>query len=193
MPNPSESCQSFSPWKSFAQFLEAATVPRYRAMLTTMYAGGLRLSETLNLRVEDIDSARMVIRVRKGKGKKDRYVPLSPIVLDLLRAHWRNEKPRGLLFPNAVDPERPMGDGSVQRYVHNTARRAGLTKRVTPHTLRHSYATHLMEQGTSSRVIQVLLGHANVRTTESYMRVSPQTLRDATSPIDRLLPSGNHD
>jgi integrase/recombinase XerD len=175
------------------QFLEAVTVPRYRAMLTTMYAGGLRLGETLHLRVEDIDSARMVIHVRKGKGKKDRYVPLSPIVLDLLRAHWRSEKPRGLLFPNAVDPERPMSDGSVQRYVHNTARRAGLTKRVTPHTLRHSYATHLMEQGTSTRVIQVLLGHAHVRTTEAYMHVSPQSLRDATSPIDRLLPSRNHD
>lgn len=175
------------------QFLEAVTMPRYRAMLTTMYAGGLRLSETLHLRVEDIDSARMVIRVRHGKGKKDRYVPLSPIVLDLLREHWRNEKPSGLLFPNAVDPERPMSDGSVQRYVQDTARRAGLTKRVTPHTLRHTFATHLMEQGTSSRVIQVLLGHAHVRTTESYLHVSPQTLGGGTGPIDRLLSARDHD
>jgi site-specific recombinase XerD len=179
--------------EELVQFLEAVTLPRYRAMLTTMYSCGLRLSETLHLRVEDIHSARMVIRVRRGKGKKDRYVPLSPIVLDLLRAHWRSEKPRGLLFPNAADPERPMNDGTVQRYVQKTARRAGLTKRVTPHTLRHSYATHLMEQGTSSRVIQVLLGHSHVRTTESYMHVSPQTLRDASSPIDRVLTSRKHD
>lgn len=179
--------------EELVQFLDAVTLPRYRAMLTTMYAGGLRLSETLQLRVEDIDSSRMLIRVRRGKGKKDRYVPLSPIVLDLLRAHWRSEKPRGLLFPSAADPERPVSDSSVQRYVQKTQRRAGLTKRVTPHTLRHSFATHLMEQGTSSRVIQVLLGHSHVRTTEAYMHVTPQTLRDASSPIDRLLSARKQD
>lgn len=179
--------------EELVHFLESVTLPRYRAMLTTMYSAGLRLSETLHLRVEDIDSSRMVIRVRQGKGKRDRYVPLSPIALDLLRAHWRHERPPGLLFPNQVDPERPMDTASVEKFVRKIALRAGLTKRVTPHTLRHTFATHLMELGTSSRVVQVLLGHANVRTTESYMHVSPGILQDAASPIDRILTSRKGD
>lgn len=169
------------------RFLEAITSLRQRVILTTIYAGGLRLSEALGLQVEDIDSSRMVIRVRLGKGKKDRYVPLSPVLLELLRAWWRAERPRGFLFPSPVDPSRPLDPSSVQRYVHKAGLRAGLQKKVTPRTLRHTFATHLMEQGTGTRVIQVLLGHANVRTTEGYIHVSPQVLRDAASPLDRLL------
>lgn len=178
--------------EELVRFLEAVDRPRYRAMLTTMYAAGLRLMETLRLRVADLDSSRMVIRIEQGKGNKDRYVPLSAIVLELLREHWRNERPRSLLFPNAADPTRPMNPTSVQKYVRRTVERAGLGKRVTPRTLRHSFATHLLEQGTSVRVIQVLLGHANVRTTETYTHVSPQALRDAGSPLDRLLASRDH-
>jgi integrase/recombinase XerD len=168
-------------------FLRAVDVPRYRVLLMTIYATGTRLSEALALRASDIDSKRMVVRVRQGKGKKDRYVPLPPLLLELLREHWRREHLKDLLFPRPKDPTRPASPTTVQRYVQRFAARAGLPKKVTPKTLRHCYATHLIERGTSTRVVQVLLGHANVHTTETYTHVSPSTLGNVVAPLEGVL------
>jgi integrase/recombinase XerD len=170
-----------------ARFLAAIPIPRYRVLLTTIYSAGLRLGEALALRARDIDSSRMLIRIRQGKGKKDRYVPLSPMVLELLRDHWRREHLFDLLFPSARDRSRPIDHATVQKYVRCVAKRAGFSKEITPRTLRHSYATHLIERGTSTRVVQVLLGHTNVHTTETYTHVSPQTLGKVISPLDQIV------
>lgn len=170
-----------------ARFLSSLAVPRYRVLLTTIYSAGLRLGEALALRGGDIDSQRMVIRIRQGKGRKDRYVPLSPMVLELLREHWRREKLIDLLFPSSMDRTRPLGESTLQRYVRRAAQAAGFRKIITARTLRHSYATHLIEKGTSTRVVQVLLGHTNVHTTETYTHVSPQTLGTIISPLDQLV------
>jgi integrase/recombinase XerD len=158
---------------------------RDRVVITVLYSAGLRLGEVCRLRVENIDSARMLLHIRQAKGHKDRYAPLSPIALELLREWWhqtmRKTRPTGLLFPCAKDPLRPLHHSTVQRALRLAVRRAGLTKRVSPRTLRHSFATHLMEQGMNIRVIQVLLGHAHARTTEIYTHVSPAHAR---SPLD---------
>ena len=129
---------------------------RDRVLLTVLYSSGIRLGEVCRLRVDDVDSPRMLLRIRQGKGHKDRFAPLSPIALDLLRHWWRATRPTGLLFPNKKDPSRPLSPSTVQRAVKIAARRAGITKPISPRTLRHSFATHLMEQGTSMRVIQSL-------------------------------------
>jgi site-specific recombinase XerD len=169
------------------ELLRSIDHPRYRVLLATIYATGLRLSEALALRAADIDSKRMVVRVCQGKGKKDRYVPLPPALLDLLREHWRREHLRDLLFPHLSDRSRPADPTGVQRYLQRLVAKAGLAKKVTPRTLRHCYATHLIEQGTSTRVVQVLLGHSNVHTTETYTHVSPSTLGNVTGPLERVL------
>jgi integrase/recombinase XerD len=169
------------------EFLQAVDLPRYRVLLMTIYATGTRLSEALALRASDIDSSRMVVRVRQGKGKKDRYVPLPPLLLQMLREHWQREHLKDLLFPRPTDRTRPASPTTVQRYVQRFAARAGLSKKVTPKTLRHCYATHLIEMGTSTRVVQVLLGHANVHTTETYTHVSPSTLGNVVAPLERVL------
>jgi len=169
-----------------ARFLGSIPIARYRVLLTTIYATGLRISEALALRARDIDSSRMVIHVRQGKGKKDRYVPLSPILLGLLREHWRREQLSDLLFPAVRDRSRPLDPGTVQKYVAHATERTGLRVKVTPRTLRHCYATHLIEKGTSTRVVQVLLGHSNVHTTETYTHVSPQTMGKIVSPLDQI-------
>jgi len=170
-----------------ARFLGSIEIPRYRVLLTTIYSAGLRLGEALALRAGDIDSSRMLIRIRQGKGKKDRYVPLSPLVLELLREHWRQEKLSDLLFARAQDRTRPLSDTTLQKFVRRAARAAGFRKIITARTLRHSYATHLIEKGTSTRVVQVLLGHTNVHTTETYTHVSPQTLGTIISPLDQIV------
>ena len=172
-----------------ARFLSSIDHPRYQVLLITLYSTGLRISEALALRSSDIDSSRMLIRVSQGKGKKDRYVPLSPILLDLLREHWRREALKDLLFPATRDPSQPVNPAVVQKYVKTACARSGLTKNITPRTLRHSYATHLIEKGTSTRVVQVLLGHSNVHTTETYTHVSPQTMAKTCSPLDDLVSS----
>jgi len=158
---------------------------RDRVIITVLYSAGLRLGEVCRLRVENIDSARMLLHILQAKGHKDRYVPLSPIALDLLREWWRETRPSGLLFPCANDPLRPINHSTVQRALRLAARHAGITKRVSPRTLRHSFATHLMEQGMNMRVIQILLGHSHTRTTEIYTHVSPAHAR---SPLDTILP-----
>jgi integrase/recombinase XerD len=169
------------------EFLRSIECPRYRVLLTTIYATGLRLGEALRLRAADIDSKRMVVRVRQGKGKKDRYVPLPPLLLEMLREHWQREHLRDLLFPRPSDPSRPAEPTAVQKYMQKITARIGLTKKVTPKTLRHCYATHLIEQGTSVRVVQVLLGHSDVHTTETYTHVSPSLLGNVTGPVERVL------
>lgn len=170
-----------------AQFLGAIRKLKHRAMFTTLYATGLRASELLALRPGDIDSRRMLIRVNQGKGRKDRFVMLSPRLLDLLREYWRACRPRTWLFPGP-DPERPMTRRGLESLCDHMAKRAGLRKRVTPHQLRHSFATHLLESGTNIRTIQALLGHRSLQTTALYTFVSAQTVRATPSPLD-LLPA----
>ncbi len=162
--------------------------PKHKALLLTLYGAGLRISEALNLRPADIDSRRMFIHVRGGKGAKDRLVKLSPQLLTVLRDYWRQCRPGGWLFPQDRDPGRAMDSGTAERVVARAARRAGITRRVSPHTLRHCYATHLLEAGTDLRSIQMLLGHANLKTTARYTHVSDAHLRSVVSPLDRLYP-----
>jgi site-specific recombinase XerD len=177
------------------RFFQAITSLRHRAILMTAYAAGLRISEVLALRIDDIDSQRMVIRVRQGKGSKDRYVMLSPRLLTLLREYWKAHrrrkvyKPSPWLFPGNV-PGQPITDGAVYEACEEACRAAGLEKHVTVHTLRHTFATHLLESGTDLRTIQILLGHRNLNTTARYLHVATAALQSTRSPLDRLnLPS----
>jgi integrase/recombinase XerD len=167
------------------RLLEAAPEPRFRAMMMVAYAAGLRLGEVRSLRADDIDSERMVIRVRAGKGGKDRLVMLSPLLLEELRAHWRREHLTTYLFPKP-GTDRPIYDTALQRAVKRAAKAAGLSPEVSPHTLRHCFATHLLEQGTDIHVIQQLMGHKDIRTTMVYLRVSTRTISKTSSPLDHL-------
>jgi site-specific recombinase XerD len=171
-----------------AQLLATPKKLKHRAILSTLYAAGLRVSELVGLRVADIDSQRMVIRVRQGKGNKDRYVMLSPMLLELLRAYWQERRPKERLFPVTVR--------CVQLLCAAMARKAKLAKRVSPHTLRHCFATHLLENGENIRKIQVLLGHRSVQTTARYLHVSMEAITSTCSPLDRLAtkstPASDH-
>ena len=167
------------------RFLEAVPSLRSRTALTTVYAAGLRVSEVVRLAVADIDSERMVIRVEEGKGGKDRYVMLSPQLLRILRVYWRLTRPARWLFPGR-DQDRPLDPQVLHAACKSARMAAGLAKHVTVHTLRHSFATHLLENGTDLRIIQVLLGHANVQSTVRYTRVATRTIGATPSPLDRL-------
>jgi site-specific recombinase XerD len=158
---------------------------KYKAALSVAYGAGLRVSEVVSLQVGDIDSSRMLIRVDQGKGKKDRYVMLSPSLLELLRDWWRQARPKAWLFPGRGVPEH-ISTRQFNRCFHIAADIAGIDKKVSPHTLRHSFATHLLEQKIDVRVIQVLLGHANLDTTALYTRVATATIRNVMSPLDRI-------
>ena len=162
-------------------------IPRIktRAMLTTLYATGMRVSELGQLKVCDIDSQRRVITVRQGKGQKDRYVMLSAKLLALLREYWKQHRPSDFLFPG-TDPAQPMDRSAVRVLCVTAARKAGITKPVSPHTLRHAFATHLLEDGVDLRTIQALLGHRSIRTTALYTYVSPEKVRSTASPLDTL-------
>jgi site-specific recombinase XerD len=168
-----------------ARLLAAAPGLKYKAALSVAYGAGLRVSEVAALKVSDIDSQRMVIRVEQGKGRKDRYVMLSPHLLELLRAWWKAARPQGWLFPgqNRVNP---LTARQLHRACHAAAQMAEIGKRVSPHTLRHSFATHLLEQNVDIRVIQVLLGHAKLDTTALYTRVATKTIREVMSPLDHI-------
>ena len=168
-----------------ARLLDAARL-KYKAALSVAYGAGLRASEVVSLKIEDIDSTRMVIRVEQGKGRKDRYVMLSPYLLDLLRAWWRAARPRGWLFPGR-DPIQPLTTRQLNRACHAAAMMAEIDKPVSLHTLRHSFATHLLEQKTDIRVIQVLLGHKKLDTTALYTRVALKALGEITSPLEQLV------
>lgn len=167
------------------RFLEAVFSLKCRAALTTAYAAGLRASEVAGLMIADIDSARGVIRVRQGKGAKDRDVMLSAQLLVILRTYWRLARPQLYLFPGR-DENRPINPTTLHAACRSAAKAAGLAKRVTLHTLRHSFATHLLENGADIRIIQALLGHANLSSTARYTQVASHTIRATPSPFDRL-------
>jgi site-specific recombinase XerD len=168
-----------------ARLLEAAPGLKYKAALSVAYGAGLRVSEVANLKVSDIDRERMTLRVEQGKGQRDRTVMLSPRLLELLREWWKAARPQVWLFPGQ-NPINPVTARQINRAVTAAKDLAGISKRVSPHTLRHSFATHLLEQGADIRVIQVLLGHAKLETTALYTRVAVSTIRDVESPLDRL-------
>ena len=168
-----------------ARLLDAAPGLKYRAALSVAYGAGLRASEVVSLKVSDIDSKRMVIRVEQGKGRKDRYVMLSPYLLELLRAWWKIARPQGWLFPGR-DRVQPITARQLNRACHAAVQMAEIKRRVSLHTLRHSFATHLLEQNIDIRVIQVLLGHAKLDTTALYTRVATKTIREVMSPLERI-------
>ena len=167
------------------RLLEAATAPRDKAVLSVAYGAGLRAMEVVKLKVSDIDSKRMLIRIEKGKGGKDRFAMLSPTLLEVLRDWYCIARPQIFLFPGR-DKIAPMTTRQLNRICHQTADRAGLPKWVAPHTLRHSFATHLLESNIDVRVIQVLLGHAQLETTARYTQVATNIIREVMSPLDRL-------
>ena len=168
-----------------ARLLDAAPGLKYNAALSVAYGAGLRAAEVVSLKVADIDSKRMIIRVEQGKGGKDRNVMLSPHLLDLLRAWWKAARPRGWLFPGR-DPAQSMTTRQLNRACHAAAQMAEINKRVSLHTLRHSFATHLLEQNTDVRVIQVLLGHSKLDTTALYTRVATKTISEVRSPLEHI-------
>jgi integrase/recombinase XerD len=168
-----------------ARLLDAAPGLKYKTALSVAYGAGLRANEVISLKVCDIDSKRMLIRVEQGKGRKDRYVMLSPHLLNLLRAWWSAARPQGWLFPGR-DPAQPMTTRQLNRACHAAAQMAEINKRVSLHTLRHSFATHLLEQNTDVRVIQVLLGHAKLDTTALYTRVATKTISEVMSPLEHI-------
>jgi site-specific recombinase XerD len=169
------------------RFLAAVANLKHRVALTTAYAAGLRAAEVASLKLADIDSSRMVLRVEQGKGGKDRYVMLSPQLLTILRDYWRLARPTHWLFPGS-DAQRPMHPEGLHVACRSACAAAKLDKRVTVHTLRHSFATHLLEGGTDIRIIQVLLGHSNLQTTARYTQVATSTICRTQSPPDRLRP-----
>jgi site-specific recombinase XerD len=168
-----------------ARLLDAAPGLKYKAALSVAYGAGLRATEVVSLKIGDIDSKRMIIRVEQGKGGKDRNVMLSPHLLNLLRAWWKAARPQGWLFPGR-DPAQPMTTRQLNRACHAAAQMAEINKRVSLHTLRHSFATHLLEQHIDVRVIQVLLGHAKLDTTALYTRVATKTISEVMSPLEHI-------
>ena len=173
------------------RLIEAAPNLLYRTLLGLLYATGLRRAEAAHLKVSDIDSALMLIHVQQGKGSRDRELPLTQKVLDALREYWRAAKikPRVYWFPTRQDPtaeEKPISDKTVWNACHEAALRAGLTKRIGPHTLRHCFATHLLEAGTDLRTIQMLLGHRCLKDTAIYLHLSRRHLRTAANPLDQI-------
>lgn len=180
---------------SRAEVLKFVTTPvrlRDRVLLSTAYACGLRVSELVRLRVEDIDSGRMQVAIQQGKGAKDRRVPLSRNLLGLLRTYWRAERPGSWLFPGGIE-NRSLTISLVQRLCQRTRERTGLHKPVTPHTLRHSYATHLLEAGVDLPTIQKLMGHGSLSSTMRYLHVRSERLLELESPFDLLPGSEDED
>ena len=176
-----------------ARLIEAAGKPKYQAVLSVAYGAGLRASEVVAIKIGDIDRARMTLRVEQGKGRKDRYAMLSPVLLERLRAWWRAGRAQGKLldggwlFPGQ-NPINPMSTRQLNRICHMAAAAADIDKRVSMHTLRHSYVTHLLEQKVDIRVIQVLLGHKRLETTALYAQVATDVLREVVSPLESLRP-----
>ncbi len=167
-------------------FLSCVGGTMHRAILTTCYAAGLRISEVVRLKPTNIDSRRMVIRVEQGKGQKDRYVMLSPKLLEILRGWWRVNKPRHWLFPSDL-PGRHISKDAVEQACQKARRISAIRKPITPHSLRHAFAVHLLESGTDVRTIQLLLGHRSLATTARYLRIATSKVCSTSSPLD-LLP-----
>jgi site-specific recombinase XerD len=157
-------------------------------MLMTLYSTGMRRAELCKLKVEDIDSKRMILHIRQGKGGKDRDVPLSPVLLETLREYWRWMRPRTYLFPGTVNGRRadkPITSKVIWEACVEAARNAGISKRVSPHLLRHSFATHLMENGADLPTVQMLLGHTDLKPTSIYLHLSERHLKAAGTPLDQ--------
>jgi integrase/recombinase XerD len=179
--------------EEMARLIKAAANPKHQAALAVAYGAGLRASEVVALKVQDIDSTRMTLRIEQGKGRKDRYAMLCPVLLERLRSWWRFAHASGKLldggwlFPGH-NPVNPMSTRQLNRICHAAAQAAGINKRVSTHTLRHSYATHLLEQKVDIRLIQVLLGHKRLETTALYTQVATEVLREVTSPLESLRP-----
>lgn len=167
------------------QFFHVIDNAKYRTVLMTAYATGMRIGEATRLKVSDIDSKRMMIFVEQGKGRKDRYVMLSPRLLTVLREYWRKERPTHYLFPGE-DKNRPVSPDAVREVCTEAALALGFEKRVTPHILRHSYATHLLESGVDLRTIQVILGHQTPNSTACYTHISLERIQHTLSPLDSL-------
>jgi len=167
------------------RFFENVLDLRHRAVLMICYGAGLRISEAVSLKISDIESSRMLIRIEEGKGRKDRYVMLSPRLLKVLRSYYRATRPCGFLFPS-WGASGHITDSAVSQVCRDACQRSGIGKEITPHTLRHSFATHLLENGTDIRVIQVLLGHSRMETTARYAAVSPRVVAAIASPLDQL-------
>jgi len=172
------------------RMMDAATSLLHRTLLMTLYSTGMRRAEVARLKVSDIDSQRMMIHIKQGKGGKDREVPLSPKLLETLRDYWRWKKPQAYLFPGEAK-QGSKGDHLTPKAVYHAckgaARRAGIQKKVGPHTLRHSFATHLLESGADLRTIQLLLGHADIKDTTIYLHLSQRHLRACRNPLDELV------
>jgi site-specific recombinase XerD len=168
-------------------FLESVQSVKQRVILTTLYAAGLRVSEATHLKVTDIDSKRMMLRVDQGKCHKDRYVMLSPRLLEDLRTYWKAGRPRPWLFPGDI-PGQPISRDAVGQACDKARRASGIVKPITPHSLRHAFATHMLERGVDVRRIQLLMGHRSLATTSRYLRVATSTVCATTSPLD-LLPT----
>ena len=173
------------------RLLEAAPSFSHHVIFSTLYGTGARVSEGLHLRIPNIDSQRMMIQIEQGKGHQDRYVPLSPKLLQLLRTYWRQVRSREWLFPGQ-DPDQPLRREAVADAIKRASQRAGLTKEISPHSLRHAYAVHLLEAGTDVRRIQLLLGHRSLATTARYLRLTTTTICTTASPLD-LLPGSRID
>ena len=165
------------------RFLGCLNNIKHRAILTTCYAAGLRISEAVHLKLTDIDSQRMVIRVAQGKGQKDRYVMLSPKLLETLRSYWSTARPKEWLFPGDF-PDQPITRFTIAVACEKARRRSGISKPITPHSLRHAFAVHLLEAGTDVRTIQLLLGHRNLTTTARYLRIATSKVCGTVSPLD---------
>lgn len=176
-----------------ARLIEAAGNLQARAILMALYSTGLRRTELVRLHVEDIDSERMMIHVRKGKGGKDRDLPLCPKLLETLREYWRWKRPKTWLFPGERGNGEHLSDKSVWYACAEAARHAGLKKRVSPHMLRHSFATHLLEGGADLPTIQMLLGHADLEATSIYLHLSRRHLDKTVNPLEHLSISGATD
>ncbi len=166
-------------------FLDSIDNLKHRAILMTAYAAGLRVSEAIHLKVTDIDSQRMMLHIDQGKGRKDRYVMLSPRLLDVFRAYWKVFRPTLWLFTGDV-ADQPITRGAVELACQKAHRQSGISKPITPHSLRHAFATHLLESGTDLRTIQLLLGHRSLSTTSRYLKVATSTVCATTSPFDYL-------
>jgi len=168
------------------RLLEAVSNFKHLSILLIAYSGGLRISEVTHLRASDINSDRMIIHVRCGKGRKDRIVPLSPILLSILRVYWAESRPTQHLFPGSI-ANRAISPSSIRCFLRKAVLAAGIKKTVTMHTLRHSFATHHLEAGTDLRTLQMVMGHSSLNTTSLYLRVSTERIRSTKTPID-LLP-----
>jgi integrase/recombinase XerD len=172
-----------------ARLIDSANNLLDYAMLMTLYATGVRRAELYRLKVEDIDSERMIVHIRQGKGNRDRDVPLTPKLLETLREYWRWMKPKTYLFPGMVNnwrADKPLTPKCVWLAIQNAAKRAGITKPVSPHTMRHSFATQLLENGTDLRTIQMLMGHADLRATSVYLHLSRRHLQAVTNPAEAM-------